>query len=196
MAAKTKGEATRSRVIQKARWLVNQKGFTNTSINDIIHATGVKKGNLYFHFSNKEELGLAILRDAADDFFQFLSDSFQGEKPLEKLSSFFDAVLEKHRKTNFIGGCIFGNTALEMSDRNPKFSSLIRNVFDTWVDKITSLLTEAQQTGELGSKISPRLLAKQIVASIEGGIMMAKLTKNEDDLKDCLDSLRALLGNT
>jgi len=38
------------------------------------------------------------------------------------------------------------------------------------------------------------LLAKQIVASIEGGIMMARLTKNEDDLKDCLDSMRALLG--
>lgn len=194
MAAKTKGEATRSRVIQKARWLVNQKGFTNTSINDIIHATGVKKGNLYFHFSNKEELGLAILRNAADEFFQFLSDSFQGEEPLEKLFSFFDAVLEKHRKTNFIGGCIFGNTALEMSDRNPKFSNLMRSVFDTWVDKITSLLTEARQTGELSSEISPRLLAKQIVASIEGGIMLARLTKNEDDLKDCLDSLRISLG--
>jgi hypothetical protein len=62
------------------------------------------------------------------------------------------------------------------------------------VDKIVSLLTEAQQTEELGSEISPRLLAKQIVASIEGGIMMARLSKNEDDLKDCLDSLRALLG--
>ena len=194
MAATAKGENTHTRVIETARWLVNKNGFSNTSINDIIEATGVKKGNLYFHFSSKEELGLAILRDAADEFFQFLSDSFQGKTPMEMLSSFFDAVLEKHRKTNFIGGCIFGNTALEMSDRNPKFLNPIRSVFNTWVDRIANLLIEAQKLGELESKFSPHLLAKQIVASIEGGIMMARLTKNENDLKDCLDSLRISLG--
>lgn len=193
MAGKTKGEATRSRVIEETKWLVNRKGFSNTSISDIIRATGVKKGNLYFHFSSKERLGQAILEDAASEFFQLLSDSLQGTHPLEKLSSFFDAVLEKHRRTNFVGGCIFGNTALEMSDSNPGFSSLIRDVFRQWVDRIANLLIEAQQSGELDAEISPRLFAKQIVASIEGGIMMARLSKDEDDLKDCLDSLRALL---
>lgn len=194
MAGKTKGEATRARVIETARWLVNKKGFTNTSINEIIRATGVKKGNLYFHFSSKEELGQAILEDAAKEFFQFLSNSLQGDRPLERLSSFFDAVLEKHRRTNFVGGCIFGNTALEMSDSNPRFSSLIKGVFRRWIDVIDNLLIEARQCGELDAGIPPILLAKQIVASIEGGIMMARLTKNEEDLKDCLDSLRALLG--
>ena len=194
MNSRTKGEVTRKRVIETAKWLVNQKGFTSTSISDIIQATGVKKGNLYFHFSSKEELGVALLGDAASEFFQFLSNSLQGEKPLERLSSFFDAVLKKHRKTNFIGGCIFGNTALELSDKNPRISSLIKAVFRQWIDIITNLLIEARQCGELRTKISPPLLAKQIVASIEGGIMMARLSKNEEDLRDCLDSLRALLG--
>ena len=169
MAARTKGEVTRARVIETARWLVNKKGFSNTSINDIIRATGVKKGNLYFHFSSKEELGQAILEDAATEFFQFLSNSLQGDRPLDKLSAFFDSVLEKHRRKNFVGGCIFGNTALEMSDSNPGFSALIRGVFRQWVDVITNLLIEARQCGELDAGISPTLLAKQIVASIEGG---------------------------
>ena len=194
MPTRAKGEKTRAKVIETARWLVNKKGFSNTSINDIIQATGVKRGNLYFHFSSKENLGQAILEAAAEEFFEFLSQALQGERPLDKLASFFDAVLEKHRKTNFVGGCIFGNTALEMSDSNPRFTSIIRGVFRRWIDEIAGVLMEARQCGDLKVKIAPELLARQIIASIEGGIMMARLTKDERDLKDCLDSLRALLG--
>jgi TetR/AcrR family transcriptional repressor of nem operon len=194
MASKSKGEMTRARVLETAWSLVNTRGFNITSINDIIQATGVKKGNLYFHFPSKEDLGLAILQEAKSDFLEFLSNSLQGERPLEKLSNFFDAVLEKHRKTNFVGGCIFGNTALEMSDNNPRFSNLIKEVFRQWTAIITELLIEAREAGDLKQEISPPLLSKQIVASIEGGIMMARLSKNEDDLQDCLKSLRTLLG--
>ncbi len=194
MKNRTKGEVTRYRVIKAARRVVNKKGFSSTSINDIIQVTGVKKGNLYFHFNSKEKLELAILEDAADEFFKFLSDSFQGETPLKKLSYFFDAVFEKHKKTNFTGGCIFGNTALEISDNNSILSSLLKKVFQRWIDVMTRLLIEARQCGELKAEISPALLAKHIVASIEGGIMMVRLTKDEKDLRDCLDSLRFLLA--
>ncbi|MCX5874034.1 MAG: TetR/AcrR family transcriptional regulator [Deltaproteobacteria bacterium] len=104
MDATSKGEKTRARVLEAATQLINQKGFRSTSVNDIIHVTGVKKGNLYFHFSSKEELGLAILEQAHKDFMAFLSNSFKGERPLERVSSYLDAVLEKQRKTKFVGG--------------------------------------------------------------------------------------------
>lgn len=193
MSHKTKGEITRAKVIETARTLINAKGFSNTSINDIIQATGVKKGNLYFHFSGKEELGLAILQEAKREFFLFLSDSFQGQRPLERLGSFFDAVFTKHKEMNFVGGCLFGNTALEMSDKNCRFSHCIHEVFSEWTALIAGLLTEAREAGELKLKISPELLAKHIVAAIEGGIMLSRVSKCEDDLRDCLKSLRILL---
>lgn len=194
MASITKGEMTRARVLKTASSLVNTKGFSKTRINDIIQATGVKKGSLYFHFPSKEDLSLAVLREAKSDFFRFLSNSLQGKRPLEKLSNFFDAVLEKHKKTNFVGGCIFGNTALEMSDTNPHFTNLINEVFREWTAIITEILIEAREGGDLKPEIPPALLAKQIVASIEGGIMMARVSKDEEDLQNCLKSLRILLG--
>jgi hypothetical protein len=104
MVATSKGVKTRARVIAVTRELINQKGFRSTSINDIIEATGVKKGNLYFHFAGKEELGLAVLEQAHKEFMQFLSTSLEGERPRERLSSLLDAVFEKQRKTKFVGG--------------------------------------------------------------------------------------------
>jgi len=145
-------------------------------------------------FASKEDLGLAVLEEARREFFQFLTNSLQGESPLEKLSHYFDAILEKHRKAHFVGGCIFGNTALEMSDSNERFSNVIKEVFHEWTTIITDLLTEAREAGDLKQEIPPALLAKHVVTSIEGGIMMARVTKNGDDLKDCLNSLRVLLG--
>jgi TetR/AcrR family transcriptional repressor of nem operon len=103
-AVLTKGELTRAKVLEKASPLVNKKGFSNTSTNDIVEATGVKKGNLYFHFPSKENLGLSILEKAQEDFFLFLEDSLQGERPLEKIFNFFDAALEMHTKKKFVGG--------------------------------------------------------------------------------------------
>lgn len=104
MVATSKGEKTRAKVLAGARELINQKGFRSTSVNDIIEATGVKKGNLYFHFAGKEELGLALLKQAHKDFMEFLSKTLKGERPLERVSGLLDAVLEKQRKTKFVGG--------------------------------------------------------------------------------------------
>jgi TetR/AcrR family transcriptional repressor of nem operon len=104
MDSGTKGEKTKARVLQTARQLINEKGFCGTSINDVIQATGVKKGNLYFHFASKEDLSLAILEEASREFVSFLSENLRGDRPLDKLCNFLDAVFEKHRRARFVGG--------------------------------------------------------------------------------------------
>jgi TetR/AcrR family transcriptional regulator, transcriptional repressor for nem operon len=104
MDSGTKGEKTKARVLETAKRLVNEKGFCNTSINDIIQASGVKKGNLYFHFPSKEDLSVAILEEANREYVAFLSRSLEGERPLERLANLFDAVFEKQSSTRFVGG--------------------------------------------------------------------------------------------
>ncbi len=189
----TKGEQTRARVIREARELIIANGFKGTSISQIIDHTGVKKGALYFHFANKDELGYSILQDARDEFFGFLERSLAGDSPLQKVHSFLSAILDQQKNQHFVGGCLFGNTALEMSDSNERFGALILSVFTGWIDRLAGLLEEARQGGELDRGTNPLLLAKTMVAAIEGGIMMARLSKNRSDLEDCISQLRLLL---
>jgi TetR/AcrR family transcriptional repressor of nem operon len=196
MTAKTKGEMTRAKILEAARSLIHVKGFGNTSINDIIEASGVKKGNLYFHFPSKEALGVAIIEQARDEFTTFLSDIINDKKrsPLNKLAHMLDVILEEHEETNLVGGCIFGNIALESCDCNPVFSNMIDSLFQKWTEVIAKLLDEAQQQGELKPEPPPTLLAKHIIALIEGSIMLGRVSKKTDDLRDCLKSLRILMG--
>ncbi len=194
MAEITKGEQTKQKILRETRKLLVANGFHNTSISEIIQKTGVKKGNLYYHFPSKEDLGLAVLEDARDEFFTILSKSFVGPTPLKQIENFLLALLQEQENNNFVGGCLFGNAALEMSDSNPRFSVVLNEVFSSWTDQLEELLSKAQEQDILASKQPPRLLAKLIVASLEGGIMMARVSKDGKDLTDCIASIREIVG--
>lgn len=190
---KTKGELTREKILEVARNLFNRKGFNATSINDLVAATGMQKGSLYFHFAGKDAIAREVLREATTEFMEFLSDTLGSDDPGKNIDDFFRSALDKHLTTGFVGGCIFGNTALEMSDSNPEFAEAIDRVFDEWIRRITVAVTGAQKNGQIRTDISSETIANLIVASIEGGIMMSRLKKDERPMKECLESLRITL---
>ncbi len=194
MAQMKKGEKTRDHILKTTRAILVAHGFHSTSISDIIKATGVKKGNLYYHFASKEDIGLAVLEDAKEEFFVFLGQSFQGDSPCAKVYNSCQAIFAEQKKNNFVGGCLFGNAALEMSDSNPRFSLVLQDVFSRWVDEVDHHLSMAGEACFLHVNLAPRLLAKAIVAVIEGGIMMSRVSKDSADLEDCLAVIGAILG--
>jgi len=184
---------TRERLINEMARLVQIKGFNCTSINDVIQAVGIKKGTLYYYFSGKDELGLAVLERDRNEFLTFLDEALTGTSSIKALEHFFRAAFEMHKERGFIGGCLWGNTALEMSDTNPCYTALVQGVFSEWIGKIEAVVYSGQQAGQIKTDRSAAELAHLIVASIEGGIMMSRLTKKDAPLKQCLESLRILL---
>ncbi len=187
-------QITRERLLDETTRLVQRQGFGPTSINDVLQAAGVKKGTLYYHFPGKEELGLAVLQRARDDFLVFIDSNLTGDTPMAALGRFFKAALGEHRRTGFVGGCLWGNTALETSDSNPIYAGFVKQVFDEWLCRIERVIHTGQEAGQIRRDQSAAALARLVVACIEGGIMMSRLTKQDGPLRNCLKSLRVLLA--
>lgn len=173
--------------------LAHHRGFVATSVNDVLEATGVTKGALYHYFPTKDDLGLAALECAAAQFMEFLDGAIAGPTGLDGLDGFLQAALDKHRGRAFVGGCPFGNTALEMADGDPRFAEAVSAVFDAWVLKLQRAIEDGQQAGQIRDDLAADKLARLVVATVEGGIMLSRLKKEEGPMRDCLDSLRALL---
>jgi AcrR family transcriptional regulator len=61
-ARMSKGEATRQRILDTAQAAILEKGFTATSIDEIIAECGLTKGGFFYHFKDKNDLAKALLR--------------------------------------------------------------------------------------------------------------------------------------
>ena len=56
--------------INAAEALFNEKGFENTSVDDIVQRVGVAKGLFYYYFKSREELLAAIVDRILDEMEQ------------------------------------------------------------------------------------------------------------------------------
>ena len=62
---KKRGEqmSVKERILQSAEELIYQKGYDATSISDIMEVADVGKGQLYYYFKSKKEIGLTVIQD-------------------------------------------------------------------------------------------------------------------------------------
>ncbi|MCJ8011883.1 TetR/AcrR family transcriptional regulator [Paenibacillus sp. KQZ6P-2] len=69
-------QQTKLKIANAARTLFGQKGYASTSIEDIVSATQISKGNIYYHFKNKEGLFLYLVEEWTRDW----TEQFQAKK--------------------------------------------------------------------------------------------------------------------
>ncbi|MDO3376865.1 TetR/AcrR family transcriptional regulator [Geoalkalibacter halelectricus] len=189
----SKGERTRQKILQEAGELFRTKGFGATSVSDLLEATGVTKGSLYFHFPGKDDLGLEYLRQSGERFMRFIDEGLDGRCAGEKLDGFLSQAFAYHRGRGFVGGCLFGNTALETSDTAPEFAQITTQVFVRWKEKLAAIIAQAQNEGTIHQGRSAEDLAEFVIAVLEGGIMQSRLHKSEEPMKNCIETLRQML---
>ena len=80
-------------ILQEGEALIVEKGYSDTSMDDIAARVGVSKGTLYLHFASKEDLILAVmetnLRTFADSMNTIIATA---NTPREKLEGLFRLV--------------------------------------------------------------------------------------------------------
>ena len=190
------GRSTREAIIEAATRLMHVRGYHNTSLDDVLRASGAGKGNFYHHFRSKEDLGFAILDQLVGWFVErTLEPCFSdAEAPrLDQVRCFLDRVLEAQRKSNCVGGCAMGNLASELSDVHEGFRARLASVFTAWRVRLTRALAEAQTRGEVVASCRPEPAAQFLVAGLEGGILLTKVSKDIAVLEQCVSELKRYL---
>ena len=189
---------TREQILDAATRLMHVSGYRSTSLDDVLRASGVGKGNFYYYFKSKEELGYAILERIVRGFVErTLEPSFAdpGRPPLDRIHRFLDCVLETQRQRNCVGGCPMGNLASELSDVHEGFRRRLAEIFTRWRERLTEALREAQSEGSLALTCDAGRLAQFLVASLEGAILMTKVTKEIQVMETCVGELKAHLAH-
>jgi len=183
---------TKEHIIEAASRLMHLGGFNHTSIDEVLKESGVGKGNFYYYFKSKEELGYAIIETNLKRFSEHvMGKAFGNHKDaLEQVDDFLDIILELHRQRNCAGGCPLGNMAMELSDIHEGFRRKIQGVFEDWGLRLATVLQKVKADGRLGDSVEPEALAQFLVASVEGGILLTKVKKDIGVLDNCFKELK------
>jgi TetR/AcrR family transcriptional regulator, transcriptional repressor for nem operon len=191
------GRSTREAVIAAATRLIHVHGYNAMALDDVLRESGVGKGNFYYHFKSKEDLGHAILDQIVDGFLErTLAPCFADPDaaPLGQIRCFLDRVLEAQRQRNCVGGCVMGNLASELSDVHEGFRTRLAMLFTAWQARLATALDSARRRGELASGSEPETVARFVVASLEGAILLAKVSKDIRVMEQCVSELKRYLA--
>jgi len=184
-------EPTRERILRTAFQLFHEQGYHATGIATILREAGVNPGSMYHAFPGKDALllgvlehALVILRPAVIAPAEARSDD-----PIERVFELLAQYREGMARAGCRMGCPIGNLALEVADDQPRARELIQANFENWIGEVARWLEAAGD--RLPRDVDRRRLARFVLTTMEGGLMLARAAGDLAPFDDAVGDLRA-----
>jgi TetR/AcrR family transcriptional regulator, transcriptional repressor for nem operon len=190
----TKGEATRTRIIEMAAPLFNQRGYEGCSMQEIMMATGLEKGSIYRYFESKEALAVAAFEYACSLSLKIrTSDLDHIRGSLEKIRFCIHRFVTT--PSTLPGGCPMLNAAVDSDDGSLPLRKVVRGAFGDWKKRLCALLEQGITEGEVLPDTKPVMIVDMIIASLEGAYVLCRVQGERSPLKHVETLLNQMLDS-
>jgi len=144
---------------------------------------------MYHHFAGKPGLAAAALAESGDALLAAAAGSFDGP------GSVFDRVAHYLRRERpVLHGCPVGRMT---EDPEVMASDALRAPVELALQRlqarISELLVEGQRSGEFSARIAPARLAATIAATVQGGYVLSKASRDVQPFTDAVEGMIELL---
>ncbi|HEY5823838.1 MAG TPA: TetR/AcrR family transcriptional regulator [Cyclobacteriaceae bacterium] len=186
---------TRAHIIEKTASVFNKKGFAGTSLTNMEEATGLTKGSIYNNFANKDEVALAAFDFNLSKVNKLINEEMSKHQSVRKQLLVYATIYGDTMLKDFfpIGGCPILNTAIDSDDTHPELRKKAKAAVLNWKNKIVDLIEHGITHREFKSATKAEEVALMIIASIEGAIMISKVTGNSGYMKSVLQSVEKMI---
>lgn len=92
-----KGAIRKQEILKIAMNLFSEKGYSQTTVNDIINSAGASKGGFYHHFKSKEEVIDSIIMDYVSETLE-LSNEIADDKSMNGFEKYKKLFLEVQKR--------------------------------------------------------------------------------------------------
>lgn len=185
----------RASILDTAARLIGERGYGPTSIDDVIREAGLAgKSHFYHYFPSKEALGYEVLERQFERFTErglaVLREPMID--PLERLGLFIDSLVALQADRGGRGGSPFGSLAAEMADSHEGFRKRLDVVFERWSHQLEALFQELRP--ELRDGVDTARLARFVIATLEGGMLMTRVTRDVAVMQGIGDDLKRFVA--
>ncbi|MEH7095038.1 TetR/AcrR family transcriptional regulator [Neobacillus vireti] len=189
-----KGERTKKYIIERSSTLFNTIGYKSTSIAEIMKATGLKKGGIFYHFDSKEDLAKASfsysLMTLKESYLQAIMSKETAKEQFQAFTSIFMTLLNNDI---LVGGCPLMNAAIEADDSNILIEDSVKEGFSGLINIIKSIIEFGKNKNEIDEHVDSEQMAVFILSSMEGALALSRLYKDKRYLDMVIVQIKSLL---
>jgi TetR/AcrR family transcriptional repressor of nem operon len=187
-----KSSSRRLAILASAAPIFNRRGYSGTSISDILSATDLEKGGLYNHFASKEELASAAFDYAFRQVDAHFTKALAGtESGMPRLRTYLDVFERYIERPTVSGGCPIANATVEADDALPFLRERVAQALEKMRGSMRHNIERGIAKGHFRKNVDPEANADFIIATLEGAMMLSRGARSRAPAKNVVARLRA-----
>lgn len=149
---------SRHRLMSAAEELFSERGYQETTVQDICSRAGLSVGVFYHYFSSKQDALLAILHSKTDELMELIDAESTAKTHIEALLEVFGYVCRQQISGSFATVCsAFTPSPSKRIGLDPSLYNFVYNI-----------VRSAQETGELTGELDASVITTDLLASSRG----------------------------
>jgi TetR/AcrR family transcriptional repressor of nem operon len=184
-----------STALSRAVDLFSSKGYSDTSMEDIVRATGVSRYGIYGTFGNKRELFEQALERYAEGMGkQSFLRLLEPDASLDHIRTIFRERVEDMCSVSEHKGCLFIHTAMGLAPQDEDLRGVLQK-FMYRISKAFSVgLESAKERGEIRADVDVRAAGELLTSTMFGLVVLGRTGFPEETLNGIVDSTLASLS--
>jgi TetR/AcrR family transcriptional regulator, transcriptional repressor for nem operon len=167
-----------------------ERGYRETSVDDLVAVTGVKPGSLYHAFpGGKRGLFLEALarysRLVVPEKLGALQSPGAG---VAELRAYFDGLVDDLTTPAGRMGCLMVNSTMELAAEDSEVGAVVRSHMERLERNAEHALRNAKRRGEIPARVNPRTKATQLMATGMGLMVVGKTDPGRKVLETIVDA--------
>jgi TetR/AcrR family transcriptional regulator, transcriptional repressor for nem operon len=183
-------------VLERSMRAFWEHGYHETSVDDLVNATGVRPGSLYNAFpGGKRGLFLETLARYSNLVVPEKLGAL--ERPgagLAELRGYFDGLVDDLSRPEGRIGCLMVNSTIELAAADSEVGEIVRGHMSRLERNAERALRNAKRRGALPANVSPRAKATQLMATGMGLMVVGKTNPGRKVLEMIVEAAFAELS--
>jgi AcrR family transcriptional regulator len=143
------GNATRKRILKAAVTIAGSTGFSSLTIGTLAEACGLSKSSMFAHFVTREDLVMATLDAAYEEFDREVLDACRASPPQDMMRMFLRRYFEYLNNRPKSHACIITSSAFEFVGVKDRVRKRVVELIGKRRADMRQLLEEARRAGAI-----------------------------------------------